>query len=266
MVQNKRQFFSLLNYFTQELFSVQSVWNFLFYSLTKVWRQSPLLITLSLRSPSLLSLEADIGYPTRRSHCPPSHRHTPVPGPLSSVPRPPFLCSPAPFLCSPAPFPLSAGPLSSVRRRWPACPVLALGIFCLHPTDLFISHFDNHQQGDVYVQHHERKKKKTRYWRFSSGRWSGLKRQWVSDIPPPHPLTPKYKKDIKNVPSDRAQELCESGGGRPGLPLPNSPYGFCGRKATLNMIPSNELGGQSRVVIFPLNSSPALAVCCLQRF
>ena len=32
----------------------------------------------------------------------------------------------------------------------------------------------------------------------------------------------------------RAQELCESGGGRPGLPVPNSPYGLCGRKATLN--------------------------------
>ena len=31
----------------------------------------------------------------------------------------------------------------------------------------------------------------------------------------------------------RAQELCESGGGRPGLPVPNSPYGLCGRKATL---------------------------------
>ena len=32
----------------------------------------------------------------------------------------------------------------------------------------------------------------------------------------------------------RAQELCESGGGRPGLPVPNSPYGLCGRRATLN--------------------------------
>ena len=32
----------------------------------------------------------------------------------------------------------------------------------------------------------------------------------------------------------RAQELCESRGGRPGLPVPNSPYGLCGRKATLN--------------------------------
>ena len=31
----------------------------------------------------------------------------------------------------------------------------------------------------------------------------------------------------------RAQELCESRGGRPGLPVPNKPDGFCGRKATL---------------------------------
>ena len=32
----------------------------------------------------------------------------------------------------------------------------------------------------------------------------------------------------------RAQELCEGRGGRPGLPVPNSPYGLCDRKATLN--------------------------------
>ena len=28
--------------------------------------------------------------------------------------------------------------------------------------------------------------------------------------------------------------MCESGGGRPGLPVPNSPCGPCGRNATLN--------------------------------
>ena len=39
------------------------------------------------------------------------------------------------------------------------------------------------------------------------------------------------KATLKN----RAQELCESRGGRPGLPVPNSPYGVCGRKATLNL-------------------------------
>ena len=31
-----------------------------------------------------------------------------------------------------------------------------------------------------------------------------------------------------------AQALCESGGGRPGFPAPKSPFGLCGRKATLN--------------------------------
>ena len=30
----------------------------------------------------------------------------------------------------------------------------------------------------------------------------------------------------------RTRELCESQGGRPGLPFTNSPYGPCGRKAT----------------------------------
>ena len=33
----------------------------------------------------------------------------------------------------------------------------------------------------------------------------------------------------------RARELCESPGGRPGLPVLNKPYGFCGRTATLNL-------------------------------
>ena len=31
----------------------------------------------------------------------------------------------------------------------------------------------------------------------------------------------------------RIQELCESRGGRPGLPVPNSPYGGCGRPGLL---------------------------------
>ena len=46
-------------------------------------------------------------------------------------------------------------------------------------------------------------------------------------------------KDIKaqiviNNSTARAQELRESGDGRSGLPVPNSPYGLCGRKTTLN--------------------------------
>ena len=31
---------------------------------------------------------------------------------------------------------------------------------------------------------------------------------------------------------NKAQELCESRGGRPGLHIPKSPYGLCGRSAT----------------------------------
>ena len=37
----------------------------------------------------------------------------------------------------------------------------------------------------------------------------------------------------------RAQELCESPGGRPGLPVPNKHDGLCGRKATLNRLQSS---------------------------
>ena len=33
----------------------------------------------------------------------------------------------------------------------------------------------------------------------------------------------------------RAREPCESRDGRPGPPGSNSPYGLCGRKATLNL-------------------------------
>ena len=44
----------------------------------------------------------------------------------------------------------------------------------------------------------------------------------------------------------KAQELCESRGGRPGLPVPNSPYGHCGRKATLNSNPGTVSAPESR--------------------
>ena len=39
----------------------------------------------------------------------------------------------------------------------------------------------------------------------------------------------RKEKGQKNI----AEEPCESRGGRPGLPVPTSPYGLCGRKATL---------------------------------
>ena len=46
-----------------------------------------------------------------------------------------------------------------------------------------------------------------------------------------------------------AQELCESRGGRPGLPVPIYPYGLCGRKATLKdrKVDVAVLGSPSRI-------------------
>ena len=38
--------------------------------------------------------------------------------------------------------------------------------------------------------------------------------------------------DLKQHNTLTAQELCESGGGRPGLPVPNGAYDLRGRKAT----------------------------------
>ena len=40
----------------------------------------------------------------------------------------------------------------------------------------------------------------------------------------------------------RAQKLCESRGSRPGIPVHNSPYGLCGRKA-----PFKEEDGQAEL-------------------
>ena len=47
---------------------------------------------------------------------------------------------------------------------------------------------------------------------------------------------PPFKKSEAKaaVLSLRAQELCVSRGGRPGLPVPDNPFGLCGRKATMN--------------------------------
>ena len=73
--------------------------------------------------------------------------------------------------------------------------------------------------------------------------------------------------------STTVQERCESEGGRPGLPVPNSPCGVCGRKATLNertsplrQKPSLTPSGQtSRHFFFP-NDRPvvfSITRCCL---
>ena len=44
--------------------------------------------------------------------------------------------------------------------------------------------------------------------------------------------TPKNRKD--RLQALRTRQLCKNQGGRPGLPVPNGPYGLLGRKATLN--------------------------------
>ena len=52
--------------------------------------------------------------------------------------------------------------------------------------------------------------------------------------------------------SVRAQELCESPGGRPGFPILSSLYGLCGRKATLKKscvkVEVDVLGSSSLIV------------------
>ena len=44
----------------------------------------------------------------------------------------------------------------------------------------------------------------------------------------------RYEVSVSVEFQTRALGLCESGGGRPGLPAPNSPYGLCGRTAAVN--------------------------------
>ena len=53
----------------------------------------------------------------------------------------------------------------------------------------------------------------------------------------------KYEEKARR---SRAQELCESRGGRPGLPVHNGPYGLCGRWATFNS--NSRDGSQLRTV------------------
>ena len=54
----------------------------------------------------------------------------------------------------------------------------------------------------------------------------------------------KDKERKRKLTRGRAQQLCESRGGRPGLPVPNSPYyGLCGRKATPTKNSSFDISG-----------------------
>ena len=53
----------------------------------------------------------------------------------------------------------------------------------------------------------------------------------VAVLPVPNSL---YGLCGRKAPLYRVQEQCESGGSRPGLPVPNNPCDLCGRKATVN--------------------------------
>ena len=55
------------------------------------------------------------------------------------------------------------------------------------------------------------------------------------------------------------QELCESRGGRPGPPVPNSPYGLRGRKATLDVL--SEHRSCVKVEVDVPNSPHGLCLC-----
>ena len=64
-----------------------------------------------------------------------------------------------------------------------------------------------------------------------------LEQQTSFCLPPPAKSNPSTTsgESIGKQLYVRAQELCESRGGRPGLPVPNGPYGLYGRKALLNL-------------------------------
>ena len=59
--------------------------------------------------------------------------------------------------------------------------------------------------------------------------------------------------------SSRAQELCESPDGRPGLPVPNKPDGFCGCKATLKL-KLKQLAGRVQELCESRGGRPGLSV------
>ena len=59
--------------------------------------------------------------------------------------------------------------------------------------------------------------------------------------------------DVKELERSE-QELCQGRGGRAGLPVPNSPYGLCGRKATLE----EEEDGKTQELCESLGGFPGL--------
>ena len=89
----------------------------------------------------------------------------------------------------------------------------------------------------------------------------------ISPPPPPPPslsLPPCPSLSLfywaTSVPCHRDQELCERRCGHPGLPVLNSPDGFCGRNATLNsMVSLSELRSCVKVEVAFLGS-PSLTV------
>ena len=57
---------------------------------------------------------------------------------------------------------------------------------------------------------------------------------------------------------DRGQELCESRGERPGLPVSNNPYGLCGREATSKDV---QLPGSNNLIIIMMTMIIVFLMC-----
>ena len=86
--------------------------------------------------------------------------------------------------------------------------------------------------------HHWHVMTTARAWQTSSGRRDWWSVEWASsEHKNEHQqwISPQccLRTDLLIPLCLRAQKLCESGGGRPGLPVPNSLYGLCGRKLKL---------------------------------
>ena len=69
--------------------------------------------------------------------------------------------------------------------------------------------------------------------------------------------SPGYISVPASASPDRGQDLCESRRGRPELPVPNGPYGLCGRKAAFEEEEEEEASPTMN-----LNQSPSeLRIC-----